>query len=197
MEGSIIIDVEELIDTGITMEQYFILCTLSLNRVDLIVKYVHKYGEFKISDLESLKNKELINYNEFTNDITTIKLTDKGNSFIHIMKVENQIEKIQSNSMQFDELLELYPKKTPKGRALQAGYRLNREKWSKMYFANLKKSGFTHEQVIDAIKNEIKSRTINNTLEYLSMLPTYINQGKWDSYISTVVNPVQYGDDFK
>ena len=23
------------------------------------------------------------------------------------------------------------------------------------------------------------------------------NQGKWDSYISTVVNPVQYGDDFK
>ena len=197
MEGSIIIDVEELIDTGITMEQYFILCTLSLNRVDLIVKYVHKYGEFKISDLESLKNKELINYNEFTNDITTIKLTNKGNSFIHIMKVENQIEKIQSNSMQFDELLELYPKKTPKGRALQAGYRLNREKWSKMYFANLKKSGFTHEQVIDAVKNEIKSRTINNTLEYLSMLPTYINQGKWDSYISIVVNPVQYGDDFK
>ena len=44
-------------------------------------------------------------------------------------KVENQIEKIQSNSMQFDELLELYPKKTPKGRALQAGYRLNREKF--------------------------------------------------------------------
>ena len=156
------------------------------------------YGVFiSKTNLESLKNKELINYNEFTNDITTIKLTDKGNSFIHIMKVENQIEKIQSNSMQFDELLELYPKKTPKGRALQAGYRLNREKWSKMYFANLKKSGFTHEQVIDAVKNEIKSRTINNTLEYLSMLPTYINQGKWDSYISTVVNPVQYGDDFK
>jgi hypothetical protein len=163
-----------------------------------MVKYVGKYGSFKKTDLEALKNEDLIEYDNFTGNISDITVTDRGNRFVHSMQIENQIQKADMNEQQFNQLLELYPKKTPRGRALQAGYRVNKEKWMKMYFTNLKKSNCTHQQVLEAVNNEVRSRTISNTLEYLSMLPTYINQGKWDSYINTsVINPAQYGEDFK
>ena len=79
----IVIDLDEIILNDITLEQYYLLTLIHFKRLDLLVQYTDKYGEFKVSCVELLKRKELIDFVEFKGDITSVSITEKGSSIIH------------------------------------------------------------------------------------------------------------------
>lgn len=189
----IIIDLDELIGLDITIEQYYFLSLLYFNRLDLLIQYTNKYGEFSIQDIETLKQKAFINYSEFKGDITALKVTDKGKAFMHSLEVVNHEEEMSLNEEQFDELCVSYPKKSNSGRQLQSGLKVNKIRWMKSYFKNLKVTKNTHQQVIQAVNNEIQHRRLSNSSEYFCMLSTYINGGKWDAYLGESKQIVQSG----
>lgn len=86
----IVIDLDEIIILDITLEQYYLLTLIHFKRLDLLVQYTDKYGEFKVSDVELLKSRELVDFVEFKGDITSVNITEKGKSIIHsFQEVEN------------------------------------------------------------------------------------------------------------
>ncbi len=86
----IVIDLDEIILNDITLEQYYLLTLIHFKKLDLLVQYTDKYGEFKVSCVELLKRKELIEFVEFKGDITSVSITEKGKSIIHsFQEVEN------------------------------------------------------------------------------------------------------------
>lgn len=194
----ILINLEEIIELDITVEQYYLLALIYFKRFDLLIKYTTKYGEFKFSDIEMLRERGLISYIEFKGDLSSITVTEKGRVFIHSMEVKNVEIAEREGGLLFQQLLDAYPKRTSNGRVLQAGYKTNRDKWMKIYFKNLKLSNTTHDQVLSAIKKETTTRTINKSVDFWSMLPTYINQGLWDAYVGVEEKKIEiYGSDFK
>jgi len=73
----IVIDLDEIILNDITLEQYYLLTLIHFKRLDLLVQYTDKYGEFKVSDIELLKSRELVDFVEFKEDITSVSITEK------------------------------------------------------------------------------------------------------------------------
>lgn len=86
----IVIDLDEIVLLDITLEQYYLLTLIHFKRLDLLVQYTDKYGNFKTSDIELLKCRELVDFVEFKGDITSVSITEKGKSIIHsFQEVEN------------------------------------------------------------------------------------------------------------
>lgn len=79
----ILVDLDEVIELGVTFEQYYLLSLLYFKRLDLLIQYTDHYGEFKVSDVETLKRKELVDFKEFKGDISSVSITDKGKTFVH------------------------------------------------------------------------------------------------------------------
>jgi len=198
----IVIDLDEIILNDITLEQYYLLTLIHFKRLDLLIQYTDKYGEFKVSCVELLKRKELIDFVEFKGDITSVSITEKGSSIIHkyeevvkTKKVEIEDSNVSVNEMEFIELCGVYPTKTINGRRLQSNVNpITKDKLKETYKKNLKKTGCTHSQVIDAIKLE-KATRLGDNAKFFNMLSTYINQGLWVGYIDkTPKQPTeQYG----
>lgn len=179
----ILLDLDSLEEHNITVEQYYFLALLNFKKLDILIRYTERFGEFSISSIEDLKTKGFLTYVEFKGDITSLIVTDKGKSIIESLKEENVEIKAEVKSAQFNELISLYPKKTPNNRKLQSNVAVGREKLMKSYFKNLVITKCTHEEVIKAVENEIKTRSSNNSANFFPMLSTYINQGLWMGYI--------------
>ena len=79
----IVIDLDEIILNDISLEQYYLLTLIHFKRLDLLVQYTDKYGEFSTADVEWLKFKDLVNFQEFKGDITSLSITEKGSSIIY------------------------------------------------------------------------------------------------------------------
>ena len=198
-----------LIELGVTFEQYYLLSLLYFKRLDLLVQYTDYYGEFEVSDVETLKRKELVDFKEFKGDISSVSITDKGKTFVHeldrvskdVMLIKHktvQIENLISDE-EFEELCNTYPKKTGDGmRRLQANINaISRERHIKTYSKSLQTTKCTHKQVLEAIKQE-KLYRVGNNANFWSMLSTYINQGLWMGYIGKEEKPKEiYGSNFK
>ena len=205
----ILVDLDEVIELGVTFEQYYLLSLLYFKRLDLLVQYTDYYGEFEVSDVETLKRKELVDFKEFKGDISSVSITDKGKTFVHeldrvskdVMLIKHktvQIENLISDE-EFEELCNTYPKKTGDGmRRLQANINaISRERHIKTYSKSLQTTKCTHKQVLEAIKQE-KLYRVGNNANFWSMLSTYINQGLWMGYIGKEEKPKEiYGSNFK
>ena len=86
----IVIDLDEIVLNDITLEQYYLLNLIHFKRLDLLIQYTDKYGEFSTADIEWLKFKDLVHFQEFKGDITSLSITEKGKSIIHsFQEVEN------------------------------------------------------------------------------------------------------------
>lgn len=186
----IVIDLDEIILNDITLDQYYLLTLIYFKKLDLLIQYTDKYGEFKISDIELLKRRELIDFVEFKGDITSVSITEKGSSIIHKYEEVIKTKKVQIedfsvtvNEMEFIELCSTYPTKTINGRRLQSNINaVTKDKFKETYTKNLRKTKCTHSQVIDAIKLE-KATRLGDNAKFFNMLSTYINQGLWVGYI--------------
>ncbi len=183
----IIIDQDILEDKDITIEQYYFLALIHFNKLNSLIRYVEKFGEFKVSMIEDLKTKGFLKFQEFKGDISSLIVTDITRELIQSLEVSNQIVEIDIKEKQFDEILNIYPKKTNNGRRLQSNVNgATKEKFMKIYFKNLLLTKCTHEQVVQAIKNEIASRKTNNSTDFFTMLSTYLNQASWMGFIGEV-----------
>lgn len=205
----ILVDLDEVIELGVTFEQYYLLSLLYFKRLDLLVQYTDHYGEFEVSDVETLKRKELVDFKEFKGDISSVSITDKGRTFVHeldhvskdVMLIKHKTVQLTTlvSDEEFEELCNTYPKKTGDGmRRLQANINaISKEKHIKTYGKSLQTTKCTHKQVLEAIKQE-KLYRVGNNANFWSMLSTYINQGLWMGYIGKEEKPKEiYGSNFK
>jgi len=161
----IIIDLDEIVLLDITLEQYYLLTLIHFKRLDLLVQYTDKFGEFSSSHIKWLKFKDLVDYLEFGGDITSLSITEKGKSVIHsFQEVENVKEADVTSSI--DDFCsvqyEKFPAKVKSGGYLVrqglVGFRLKLKKFIKnnsysldvidkaftTYIEEKRKSGWTY-----------------------------------------------------
>jgi len=132
----IVIDLDEIILNDITLEQYYLLTLIHFKRLDLLVQYTDKYGEFKVSDIELLKSRELVDFVEFKEDITSVSITEKGKSIIHSFSdVEKEEDVISTIDTFCAKQYEKFPAKVKSGGYLVrqglVGFRLKLKKFIK------------------------------------------------------------------
>jgi hypothetical protein len=123
-------------------------------------------------------------------------LVEKGYLILiedRIIFTEKANKIFSKNAINFDELFELYPHKTPSGRVLRAknkeqlgkitrDYKLLSEK----YLRKVTKKE-VHDLVIQATKIMLASYKKRGALDYLKKLETYINQSGWEPYIDAIL----------
>jgi hypothetical protein len=78
----------------------------------------------------------------------------------------------------WNEFKRIYPKSTPNDRKLHTNLPVAKRKYEKITKNNRK----LHEKILTLLKKEIKERTEQNTLNYLSGISKYINQRMWEGY---------------
>lgn len=99
-------------------------------------------------------------------------------------------------SIEFQELINTYPKKTPNSRRLHS----NKEDCFKKYTKLVARNPKLHKEVIKAIKLELQERLTNKSLNFLRMLSTYINQNGWEEYLEEdkpIEGDIGYGNTLK
>lgn len=88
----------------------------------------------------------------------------------------------KSDVSRFDELLNLFPRKTPRGRILRPASSSSKQGIiiKKKFIKALKIDSF--DNIINGLENEISYRTSNNSLEYMHNFETWINRAEWQDY---------------
>lgn len=201
----IVIDLDEIILNDITLEQYYLLTLIHFKRLELLVQYTDKYGEFKVSCVELLKRKELIDFIEFKGDITSVSITEKGKSIIHsFQEVENVKETDVTSSI--DDFCsvqyEKFPAKVKSGGYLVrqglVGFRLKLKKF-------IKANSYPLDVIDKAFTMYIEEKR-RSGWSYMKLSGYFIskdNDSTLASYCENVISnvnqevTVQYGSDFK
>lgn len=129
--------------------------------------------------LNVLFEKELLSFNE---DQSVVYLTNKG------------LKLVGKDKVNFDELFDLYPYKTPTGRVLRTKNKEQLGKLTRDYkllsekYIRRVNTQDLHNKVIEATKVMIKDFKRRGSLDYLKKLETYINQHGWEPYIDQIVD---------
>lgn len=171
----IVLNTDTLINSSLTLEEVF-LC--------LCVYY---------RDVGSLK--AYIANSPTTIDINTAnRLVDKGYLIktrevptfddLYATELVNGLLNVATPEAMFDELLAIYPSKTPNGRRLHGAKELNKVK----YIKTIKKNLDLHKLILKAVEYELAERAANNSLDFLLMLSTYINQKRWEEYLPEILD---------
>lgn len=164
---NLIIDVglKQLKNMNLTLNQY-----VSLSILYHIQVYGIEYHYIHIpQDLEYLKEQEFI-----TN---TLLLTDKGK---RLFEAEDK----------FVIFYNTFPQKTPRGRILRtvnsdtSSAKRTKSIWNRV----TRKKDDLQDQAIQGLINEIKHRTVNNSLEYMNNIDTWLRQTTWEKYLTVEVS---------
>jgi len=136
--------------------------------------------------INELVRKNLIQFND---DNSVVYLTNKA------LKIVGKEE------VNFDELFDLYPYKTPTGRILRTK---NKEQLGKLtrdykllsekYLRKIKNVEL-HNTIIRATELMLKDYKRRGSLEYLKKLETYINQNGWEPYVDQIVDNVSFSSE--
>jgi len=96
---------------------------------------------------------------------------------------------VGEEAINFDEMFNLYPTKTPDGRILRAAnkefngkltadYKKLRDKYLKKI-----KNVAMHEMILDATSKMLSDYKKRGSLNYLPLMETFVNQSQWERYI--------------
>jgi hypothetical protein len=199
----IIIDLDEIILNDITLEQYYLLNLINFKRLDLLVQYTDKYGEFSTSDIEWLKFKDLVTFQEFKGDITSLLITEKGKSIIHSFEESKKEEDVVTSIDEFCNVqYEKFPVKVKSGGYLVrqglVGFRLKLKKF-------IKANSYPLDVIDKAFTMYIEEKR-RSGWSYMKLSGYFIskdNDSTLASYCENVISnvnqevTVQYGSDFK
>lgn len=128
-----------------------------------------------VKHIQSLMEKGYV----ITDSHGTLYLTELGREAIEPPK----------ERVDFDEIFNLYPFKTPNGRMLHtknkeiAGKETKEYKYLKNKYLLRVHTESLHNQVVNATKMMLKDKAATNSLDYLQQLETYINQQGWERYM--------------
>lgn len=168
----ITINLITLLHYNLTINQY-----LTLLKIDQIINDVEIPFTTYQNDLDYLFENGFI-----TQSNDAIYLTNKAQSLF------------PKQSINFDELFNLYPAKTPNGRILRTSSKEGITGLTKDYENNLKrysklaKNINIHNKILLATKTMINDHKNRNALDYLPKLETYLNQNGWEKYIGQEIN---------
>jgi len=199
----IIIDLDEITLNDITLEQYYLLNLIYFKRLDLLVQYTDKYGEFSVSDVETLKRRELVDFQEFKGDISSVKVTEKGKSIIHSFEENKKEEDLVTSIDEFcAKQYEKFPAKVKSGGYLVrqglVGFRLKLKKF-------IKANSYPLDVIDKAFTTYIEEKR-RSGWSYMKLSGYFIskdNESTLASYCESVISnvnqevTVQYGSDFK
>lgn len=191
------VDVELLLELGISLESYFVLQCLNDKNNTLLIEYITKCGLFKKEHFFKLKDKEyitILNSNNITLD--GIKLTSKGLSLF-----TTDTSKIEPISKYFDELRNNYPKIVPSEggvpRRLHGDLPRCRKLYSKILLEDNKVNIDLHNQIIKAINKQVVEYTKGKRLTYMHNLATYLQQKNYMEYIEDLDSKIEPEKDNK
>jgi hypothetical protein len=185
------VDIEKLVKEELQLEAYFILYCLHFKKEDVLVNYLKNVLKINKSIFDSIVEEGYLKYfgnpgGDYT--LENIQITNKfGKIFFDEDEGELTFEKA------FEELREVYPKKTPDGRRLHVD--LDRcEKYYRSSIISFKKVNKSyHNLIIECTKFIVKEKTNNNSLQYLLQLPTYLNKKEWQTVEDDVKKLISNG----
>ncbi len=162
------IDLKQLIRLDLTINEYLTLLKIYLKSKEISINYIGKKSE-----LEVLDSKNYIRY--------------KDDGDVVILAKTKQLFTQYDISIDFDELFEIYPPKTPNGRSLRtekeraghltSGYKLNKSRYLKKV-----KSIEEHKEIVETTKLMLKHQESRGALNYLNALEAYITGNLWEKY---------------
>lgn len=157
----------------------FVICYLLLKKEFNLLKGCLSWIDSKelISVLRNLEAKRYvkIGYEKIEESIDFEKIFVRQ-PFIEIMQLD-------ITGTPFEELREIYPKKTSGGRRLHTNLILAKKK----YLEFLRGNAQLHPLILKAVELEVKERTLHNKLDFMQNLATYIHQKSWDAYMEDVL----------
>lgn len=165
----IVIDLVKLRRLKLSISEYLKLLSIVLLEQGKNINYDGDEG-----DLTQLDDLGYIHWDQ----IEGVKLLDKGRAIF---------PKDEKDDINFDELFELYPKKTPDGRVLRtdkeragsitSGYKMCKRK----YLLRVKNVDL-HNEIVKATRAGLKHESAGGRLNYLNGLQPYINGQLWEKY---------------
>lgn len=167
------IDFQGLSDLGLNINQYLTL--------------------YKLSEKVKGNNIPFIPTNNVLDSLEKLGYIVRDGSNIHqtgltknLFKEDNKF--IQNNEIDFDELFEIYPKKTPNGRILrisnkERGGKIS-ENYKKLYkkYVDKIKNTDLHKDVVEITRRMLIYRTRVGDLDFMNQLEVYLNQRGWEKY---------------
>lgn len=167
------INTKKLFESNLSIESYFILYCLVNSYKELIEDYVKingKIDRLRFEELERLKYIELnINDNNENIVFNNIKITQNGINIIGFEKLDHD--------RYFNELKQVYPKK--------AGIRsLHKDNIrSRKLYKDIVTSEELHKKILKCIELYVNEHKRSNSIEYLQLLPTFLQQRNYEQYI--------------
>jgi hypothetical protein len=168
------INVEKMFRLGLSIESMFILDCIHKEDENLLVEYVRNCGVMDRSIFITLMEKSYIE--KFDGDIifNKLKLTPKALVDLGYSKLDH--------ARFFKELRETYPKKVGK-RPLQTDLAGCAKKYK-----SIVKSEEEHNLILNCVKLYVKDLKDDGRLQYIQLLPTWLNQRNFESYLDEARN---------
>lgn len=174
------VNIERLINARLSLEGYFILWCLYNEETSFLQGYCNS-SEYKIPTrvFEQLVKEEYITNNEKNEfKIDSMVLTDKFK--LEILGLKD----LQATTFDvaFQQLREHYPTKTPNGRRLHQDVERCKRLYKKIICPiSDRVDEELHSVILQCINFIINEKSKNRSLDYLQMLPTFLEQKSWDT----------------
>lgn len=169
------IDTKKLFRSGLSIEAMFILECIHHDDNTLIEEYVRNCGQIDRSVFIKLIEKFYIEPIEGDITFDKLKLTPKALvEFNYTVKLDH--------AKFFKELREVYPKKVGR-RPLQTDLAGCAKKYKSII-----KSEEDHNLILKCVKLYVKDLTDDGRLQYIQLLPTWLNQRNFESYLDEARN---------
>lgn len=170
--NNININFNKLFSSKLSIESYFLLYIIYLSDKSILEKYVDKCSIINNSATKQLILNLYIEYIDIEQDITfnMFKITDKGSKLFEDSKLDH--------TKFFNELKEVYPKKTPQGRKLHTDQENCRKKYKALVDSEDK-----HNLIIKCLKLYINDLKSIGKQEIIQGMPAWINQKNYEAYL--------------
>lgn len=169
-DENIEINIQLFLKTELSFEQFFILHCLANKNQNLLETYVLKRGSFDKSVFLDLIEKGYLFPidSQITYDVLQLKP-----KYYNDFQLTNEL----NHERYFEELRELYPKKVKGRAALHTDLEKCRKKYKEICISEDK-----HKLVMECLRLYLKDLADSGKMEYIQMLPTWLNQKSYQAY---------------
>ena len=178
----IVINVEKLFSSGLLIDSYFLLNCIHNSQKELLETYSDKCGLISRPAIEQLKSKGYIE--ELDGNIT----------FAKIIPTDKTVKLLGSKTLDhdrfFQELRNVYPKKTPSGRVLQTNIPVCKKKYKEIV-----DSEETHKTILKCVELYYNNLKSNGKGEFTQALPAWLHQKNYESYFEEALLNNNFGEE--
>lgn len=184
-----IIDIGNLMNTGLSIESYFLLHCISRNLKDTIEQYVIKHGKIDKPVFQMLINDGWLDLRGESFIFENLKATEKTNKLFCIKKTDTLDHK-----RFFQELKETYPSMAKFNGKIRRLHQ-DLEGCERKYKAIID-SEELHKNILKCVKMNVKElMNKDGTLEYMPLMSTWINRKNYQIYLPDIEEFKEVGEE--